>query len=397
MFCPECGHDVPDDARFCPNCGKALRGPTPADEEEEAPPSAEPEGPQPEEATAEPPEPSVPEPPAPAVPPTPEPAVPSEPPAPAVIDSAPEGAAEETAEETQEPPQPAPTATSQPAYQPLSVPPRPTPQPTPEPAPPPAPSPEPPPPAAPSAVPPGPQQPPGQAPGQIPPGQQPPPPAMPGEPGAAPPEEKKTNWGSICLIGCGILLLLSILGGLGLFLVGKWAKEKVDELPQTSINIIEPGEEGDEAGPEIREPGEGDGGPGSLMERLGESIEGLSEAISAASIEGFDPSSVDAAMLPTFYGFMVALADDNPQAMHQWMSPEFKERWSPETNWTVAPNIKHLGYRLEEKSTLDDGTVKFVIEETVRDTSENVDKVITWEIHFNKTDEKWFVTDFGSQ
>lgn len=398
MFCPECGHDVPDDAKFCPRCGKNLTKAEEAPREEQA--AVEEEAP---------PQPAVPGPVPPATPTEPEPAVPSEPtPPPATAETAREGAAEEIAEEPEEEPayrpyqpqspQPSPTPSPQASPQPT---PRPTPQPAAET---PRPSSQTPPPAAPSAVPPGPQQPPGQQAGQVPPGQQPPPPTGPAQ-GAAPPEEKKTNWGSICLIGCGILLALAILGGIGLFLLGRWAQDKVEELPDAPTNIMQ--DQDGAAGPEIREPGDeqaGEGGtdsaePGSedlgdLIDRLGEAVEGVGEAMSAANVEGFDPSKVDATMLPTFYGFLIALAEDDPQAMHQWMSPDMKQQWSPEANWQTAPQIEHLGYTLDEQTVLEDGTVKFVIEERIRDNDENTDKVISWEIHFEQIDGEWYVTYF---
>lgn len=117
--------------------------------------------------------------------------------------------------------------------------------------------------------------------------------------------------------------------------------------------------------------------------------------MTATNIEGFDPSTVDATMLPTFYGFMIALADDNPQAMHHWMSDDFKQEWSPD-DWTTSPHIEHLDYELIEKSTVDDGAIKFVIEETIRDNQENTDKYISWQIYFKKIGDEWAVTDFGT-
>jgi hypothetical protein len=292
----------------------------------------------------------------------------------------------------------------------------PTPQPTPQPSQPQTP------PSVTTAT--GPQQAPGGEPRETgstqgpPPAQQTPPAT--GTQGLQPPEEKNgTNWGAVCAIGCGIMLLLAILAGVGLFLFGRWAQDRVNELPQTVPNVMDTGEQdgGESDGPTIIEPGDeqgngegvgpGDSGPGDtgqsdrpgtedlgeLMGRLGEAVEGLGEAMSATNIEGFDPSTVDATMLPTFYGFMVALAEDNPQGMHRWMSPDYKEEWSPDS-WAVSPHIEHLSYELQEKATLDDGTVKFVIEEGVRDNQENTEDVLSWEIHFKKIGDQWYVTHF---
>ncbi|MGI5817967.1 MAG: zinc-ribbon domain-containing protein [Armatimonadota bacterium] len=367
MFCPECGQNVPDEARFCPNCGKDLtrsederREDEVADEQEAATPS-----------------PAVPDSVESAVPPPPGPAVPGEPaPTPAPDLTEPDGAAEE-------------------GDLPPAVP-QPTPQPSAEAESPPAPS----------FVPPVSQAVPGEPPGQASAAPQPPPSA----PGASapPPAEKKTNWGSICLIGCGILLLLAILGGVGLFLFGRWAQEKVEQLPQPPAGVFQPGDQDGGQGPDIREPGEepsgdqpagdqpaggGASGIGDVLGRLGETVEGIGQTMAAMNIEGFDPAAVDATMLPTFYGFMLALAEDNPQGMHRWMSPEFKEQWSP-GDWATSPHIEHLSYRLDEKSTLDDGTVKFVIAEGIRDTNENEEGTISWDIYFRKIGNQWYVTDF---
>lgn len=397
MFCPECGRNVSDDAKFCPNCGHNMI--EEAEDRESEPPEKEPSA-----AAAPPP---------PAAPTEPGPAVPSEPAPPAATaETAREGAAEEMAGEDA-------TAESEdePAYQPYETP-RPTPTPEQPPQPAPQPTPEPTsrptgsaaPTQPPSATPSGPQEPVDQQPGQIPPGQQPPPPTEGPAPAGQAPEEKKTNWASICLIGCGIMLLLAILGGAGLFLLGRSAFEKAREMdPSTVTNqldIWEPGEGptdggtedgAGESGPETGEPG--DGGPsgenlGEIIGRLGEAVEGVGSAMSASNIEGFDPSTVDAQMLPTFYGFMVALAQDNPRGMHQWMSPDVKEQWSPEENWEVAPHIEHLGYTLDEHTTLDDGTERFVIEESIRDNQENTESTISWEIHFEQSNGQWHVTYF---
>ncbi|MBD3292186.1 MAG: zinc-ribbon domain-containing protein [Armatimonadia bacterium] len=386
MFCPECDREVADDAKFCPGCGADLK----EGAEESAPDATEDE---PAAAATPPP---------PATPAEPGPAVPSEPPPPtATAETAREGAAEAMAEEG-----PAAETDEEPAYQPYE-PPQPTPsadQPTPQPTASSAPTP---------APPPGPSEMPAdQQPQQAPPGQQPPPPTQGAAPAGQAPEEKKgTNWASICLIGCGIMLLLAIIGGVGLYLVGRSAVEKAQELevPSTmtnEIDIWEPGEgptdggteEGaGEGGPEIREPGdEGVDGEdlGDVIGRLGETVEGIGEAMSAGNIEGFDPSEVDSQMLPTFYGFMVALAQDNPQGMYQWMSPDMKQHWSPEDNWEVAPQIEHLGYTLKQRLNTGDGVERFTIEEQIRDNQDNTESTISWEIHFEKIDGQWYVTYF---
>ncbi len=366
MFCPECGHDVEDDARFCPSCGKVLKA------EEPAPPE-ETQSPKPEEAAAVPPEPAVPEPPPVVVPPTPEPAVPSAPAGPTPVPTA---AAPEPAVPGPTPPPATPPPSPEPAYRPWPDAPTPAPSAGAQPTPPVAPA--------------GPQQPVGQAP----PGVQPPAPTVPAGAAGAPPEEKKTKWGSICLIGCGVLLVLGIIISVALYFVGKKAIDEIPDAVSNQITIEEPGRTDDEdddatGGPEIREPG--DSGIGDMIGRIGEAVEGAGEAMSAANVEGFDPSEVDAQMLPTFYGFMIALAEDDPEGMHQWMSPDFKDIWTPEDNWTVAPQVKHLGYELLEKTELGDGGVEFTIRETIHDSSDDAEKIIDWEIGFGKTGGNWYV------
>jgi hypothetical protein len=379
MFCPECGHEVADDAKFCPNCGKNLTA-MPEDEAakenapaEEAPSSAVPEPAEP--ATVSPLEPAADD---------------ASPPPFETPESAGEKATDEIPEETG-------TPEAQDAAQPTPAPgvPTPTPQPTPHPTPaepkaPAAPT-EPPLPSADSTPPSG-QPPTGEQPSAAP---RPAPPAGEGGPTSPPPGEKKTNWGSICLIGCGILLLLGILSGIGIWLFVRWGTAQVENLPNTPANImdrIEPGEDADgDTGDGETAVRDGDGGLGDLVGQFGEALEGAGAAISAANVTGFDPSSVEPQMLPTFYGFVVALAEDDPNDMHRWMSEEYKQQWSPE-NWSVSPHIEHLSYELEEQTTLDDGTVRFVIDETIHHKEENEESVLSWEIHFEKVNGEWFVT-----
>ena len=363
MFCPECGHDVEDDARFCPNCGKVLKAEQPA--AEEASDTQKPEEP----AAAVPPAPVTPEPAVPSAPAAPTPVPTPATPEPAVPDGPPEPAYKPWPE----PSDAAPTPTPSPAAGA---------QPTPS-AVPSAPAAQTPPPTAPAATPPPPVQPAAPTPG----------------PAGTPPEGKKTNWGSICLIGCGVLLVLGILISVALYFVGKKAIEEIPDAVNNQITIEEPGRTDDEdddatGGPEIREPGDDDsddGDIGDLIGAIGEAVEGAGEAMSAANVDGFDPSDFDTQMLPTFYGFMIALAEDNPQAMHQWMSPDFKEIWTPEGNWTVAPQVKHLGYELLETTELGDGGVELTIRETIHDSSDDAEKYIDWEIGFGKTGGKWYV------
>jgi hypothetical protein len=373
MFCPECGREVSDDAKFCPHCGHNL-----SEEAEER--EAEAQEKEPSEAAAPAP---------PAAPAEPGPAVPSEPSPPAATaETAREGAAEAMVESEREP-------EDEPAYRPYEPaeptpsaeqpPQQPTPQPTassaPTPAPPPAPS----------------EMPADQQPRQAPPGQQPPPPTQGAAPAGQAPEEKKTNWTGICLIGCGIMLVLAIIAGVGIYFLTRGAVEQAREfeVPSTVTNdldIWEPGEGPTDGG---TEEGAGEGeGIGDIIGELGEAVEGIGEAMSAGNIEGFDPATVDSQMLPTFYGFVVALARDNPQGMHRWMGPEMKQHWSPEEDWEVSPHIEHLGYALDERTTLDDGTEKFIIEEQIRDNEEGTESTISWEIHFEKIDGQWYVTYF---
>ncbi|GEM_PF-6674782 len=363
MFCPECGRKVEDGARFCPGCGKAMSGPAP---EAEAAVPSEPEVP----AEGVP----APEPSAPAVPLAPEPVFSAEPPEPAIPEPAVPGpAAPEPAYKPYEPPTPEPQPVS---YASTS------PQPSPEPSAPVEQTPQPAPPTVPYAAPVAPQGP-ATPPGQIPP-LPPSAPPMGGIP-AGPAPEKKTNWGSICLIGCGILLLLGILSTVAALFIGRKAMDTI-ETTNNQVQIWEP----DGTGTENTD---GGGGIGEVIGGIGQAIEGVGEAVSAANVEGFDPASVDAAMLPTFYGFMIALAEDDPNAMHQWMSPDYKQEWSPDA-WTPAPHIKHLNFKLVDKTEQSDGTVVINVEETVRDNEENVDKTIPWLIHFTPKGNQWFVTHF---
>ncbi len=336
MFCANCGKKLPEDAKFCPDCGHVV------DE-------AEQKAQEPDEAPAEAEEPQ----------PTP--------------------TAEPTAPTSTQPPSVTPQPTAAP---PSTATPQPTPS-TPQPA---QPTPTP----APTA------QPTAQAPGA---GQQvPPPPATPqtAPPAGVPPTAAapKKGGGKCWLIGCGILLVLGIVFAVvGTFMCKKIGEQAtatlqntVSEVPSNAIDIWEPGEE---------EPTEdtGAGGVAGIIERMGEAAEGLQEAMSAASIEGFDPASVDPKMLPTFYGFMVALAKDDPNAMHKFMSPSYQQEWLPD-NWEPAPHIKHLNFRLQGHTKVSDTEHSFVITEGIRDTNDDTEADIVWYITFSRENGKWYVTSF---
>ncbi|NLO04879.1 MAG: zinc-ribbon domain-containing protein [candidate division WS1 bacterium] len=377
MFCTECGKDVRDDAWFCPSCGKALRA-----KDEGTQPAKEAPGEDQPEATEEQPEPD----PGPHAQEAPEPS-------PAIYETAREGAAHQMAAESaaSEPPPAAPEETEPevppvaPAPTAAASVPRPVVPPAPEPVigPIPTPTDRPtPPPAAPMAQqPPTPTPPPSQQPPTIPPTAPPTPPA-----GEAP-APGKGGGGKWCLIGCGILLVLGILAAIAFALIGRWASKQADGLPESVTNQLEIWE------PDGDAPANAEGEGGSLAERLGEAAQGLSTAVSGAQIEGFEPTSVDAALLPTFYGFMIALADDSPHGMYAWMSPQYKEEWSPES-WTVAENLEHVSYVLSEQTPVGEDTMQFSITETVRtkDTGEESD--LDWIIEFKKINNQWYVTDF---
>lgn len=354
MYCPECGREVDDDARFCPHCGKNLA-------------VADAEGEQRDEVTEEDsPTPAVPDQPEPAVPPAPEPAMPEEnEPLPTSYDSARDDAAEGAIGDTEPP-----AAAAEPGPQPEAP--------------------------SPTAA-----QAPEQQAGQIPPAA-PAPPAGADE-GTPPPAEKKTNWGSICLIGCLVLLALGALAGLGIWLAVRWGTEQVERLPQPPADMMElDDQDRDEAPGADPQAEETDGtveapsgaeGLGELIGRIGEAVEGAGAAMSAVNVRGFDPSSVDALMLPSFYAFMIALADDNPEAMHEWMSPQMQERWSP-GDWTASPHIEHLSFELDEQTTIDDRTMEFIINERIRDNDVSEEGVISWRVEFERVNRRWLVTDF---
>lgn len=333
MFCANCGKKMPDDAKFCPNCGHAV------DE-------AEQKAQKPDEAPAE--------------------AEAPQPPTPTPVEPAP--AATQPPSVT-----PQPTETSPTAAPPSTTTPQPTPS-TPQPTPTPG------------------AQPTPQAPGagqQVPPPPPPPVTPQPAPPAGVPPtaQAPKKGGGKCWLIGCGILLVLGIL----VAVVGTFMCKKIDEQAtatlQNTIDIWEPGEEQPSG-----EAGES-GGAAGIIERLGEAAEGLQEAMSEGKVEGFDPSSVDADMLPTFYGFMVALAKDDPNAMHKYMSPSYQQEWQPD-NWEPAPHIKHLRFRMQGHTKVSDAKHEFVITETIRDTNDNTEGDIVWYITFSREDGKWYVTNF---
>ncbi len=335
MFCTNCGKQLDDDAKFCPSCGHVV------DEAERG--AQEPETPQPAPET--PPEPEAPTPEAPRVPGAPEEPLPEAAPPPSV------GA----------------------AYQP-TVPGAPTPAAEPTAAEPVAPEPTVPEPTPPSAA--TPQPPPAQ-PTQPPPAQQPPPPTQP--PGVQPPAaEPKKGGGKCWIIGCGILAVVLILGAIGTWgtcrFVARKAQEVQEQLPDTIANQIE-----------IREPGD----EGDIIEGIGD----LGDEMATGQVGGFDPSSVDAAMLPAFNGFMAALAEDDPDAMHQWMGSSFKQQWSPD-NWEPAPHIVHLGFRLDDQTQVSDSRYDFVILETVRNTDDDTQGDLSWAITFSREGSSWYVTDF---
>ncbi|MGC9319563.1 MAG: zinc ribbon domain-containing protein [Armatimonadota bacterium] len=330
MFCSECGERVPDDARFCPKCGHELR---PAGEAPEKEASDEAESA--EAAPAEPPY---------------QPTIPVE--------------EEEETQPAQEPAQPPAADTQQ--MPPSAGIPTPTPQPTP---------------SQPQAERPGaPEE------AEEPPQAQPPPPQPP--PGPQPPAEepKKKSSATCWIVGCIVVLVLLILGGVGLWLFGRWAIQEAEKQSQQTtenqVEIWEPGEEG---------PSGGEGTEiGEIMRGLEEGLEEAREAVAGASVEGFDPGSVEASLLPTFYGFMAALAADDPDAMELLMSPSMKEQWAT-VEWEQAPHLEHRGFSKDDQRQVDEAEYRFVIEESLFDTEEEQQIQITWDIRFVKIDGKWYV------
>lgn len=182
--------------------------------------------------------------------------------------------------------------------------------------------------------------------------------------------------------------------------IARVASDKVQELEETAreteLGQFDGQTEDGEAGTEDAQDQPGSDLPtdlGGLIGRIGEAIEGAGTVISSANVRDFDPSSVPAEMLPTFYGFLLGLAQDSPQMMQEFASPDLKPRFSPD-HWTVSPNLQHKGYFQNEHVTADDGTEIFYLTETVlqKDNDELMD--IPWEVHFGRIDGRWLVTYF---
>ncbi len=232
-------------------------------------------------------------------------------------------------------------------------------------------------------------------------------------PGVVPGEQETTvEGGRCCAIGCIVLAVIAVVG---LYLLGRWAGGKVEEQLQegvaNQIEIREPGEEGGEApsnsGVDISEPREEGAAPDAeddeldlddisrmLGEGLGEAWEDIAEQLPGAQVDGFDPKTAPPALVPVFYGFIISLAEDNPQAMHQWMSPQYKQEWLPE-NWPVAEDVEHLSYTMDSHRTLGDGTETYDITEHLRKKDTDEEGTITWTIHFQEIEGQWYVTSFG--
>ncbi len=345
MFCTSCGKQMPDDAKFCPSCGHVVGEPLPEGQEPR----------QPEGTEASEPPPSVTPPVGPAYQPTVSETTPEQP-------AEPPAAPEPTPTGTTPPPQPTPSTP-----QPTAAPPPAAAQPTPSPVQP----------AAPTQVPPTPPT--------------APPTAPPTQPAGVPPvaEAPKKGGGKCWLIGCGILLAVGIIVIVLGFMCARRAKQfgeglqdTLQNLPTNSLEIREPGEDGG-----------GAGGIGGIIEGLGEAVSDIGAAASAADIKGFDPSSVDPAMLPNFYGFMIALAKDDPNEMHKFMSPSYRDQWSPD-NWEPAPHIEHINFRMQSTRKVSDGEYEFVITERIRDNDADTEGDITWYITFSRDGGNWYVTSF---
>lgn len=370
MFCPECGHEVADDARFCPNCGKNLA----VANEDQASNDEAPQDAVPDEAE-------------PATPSPPEPAADDAAPSPATPLTAREAVAQDSAEEPE-------TQEVQGAAQPTPTPSQPTsgePRASAAPTEPPAPSAD--------ATPPS---------GQPPTGQQPP--AGEGAPSAPPPDEKKTNWGSICLIGCGVLLLLGILSGIGIWLFMRWGSAQMENLPDTPANImdrIEPGEDtdGDASDGETEETGDtatpdGDGGLGDIVGQLGEALEGAGQSVEGLgeTISGLDLKDLDAEAMPqdaadTLNAFSAGLALDSEQAMMLAMSEKLEDDFRG--TWEKSPNLQHSGFRVVEQERINDTELHFVIEQALRnrETDEQIER--GWDLTLRKTNNRWQVDEFS--
>lgn len=365
MYCTNCGRELAEDAKFCPHCGDVVDEKERGQSDEQAA-EATPEQPAPERP-AEPGAPPVPayQPTVPeitaAVPPIPPPV---QPPAPEPLPPAPS----------------IPQAVPPPIVQPSPVPPpvaQPTPAPTAGPVPPPVAQPTAPVMAAPPAAEPPPPQ------------YAPPPPVQPPYAGAVPPPgEAPTKGGGKCwLIGCIVLLVLGII----IAVVGTFVCRRAITAAGNTLQNIETTTNG----LDIWEPGEGaPSNAGDIVGRLGEAVEGLGQIAAGAGITGFNPSDVDPAMLGPFYGFMGALAADDPNAMHQFMSPSLKESWDP-NDWTLSTGWKHMSYTLVSLEKPDADSADFEITEVIREEDSGEQQTLTWVVEMVKADGTWAVDDFG--
>ncbi len=204
-----------------------------------------------------------------------------------------------------------------------------------------------------------------------------------------------------------ILLVLGILAAVLLGLLGRWASEQVEDMPDVmeEIETWVPDEQdaspdiNDDGGAEVIDPDDsGDAVTphdlGALFERFGDAVEGARETVSAMQVEDFDPRSVPADMLPTFYGFLMALARLSPEEARHWMTEEAAAGARLDEWEEAKEHHTHQRFINGHNVTHDDGTEDFVIVQVVevRNSGEPMD--IPWQIEFSKVGNRWLVTDF---
>ena len=235
----------------------------------------------------------------------------------------------------------------------------------------------------------------------VPPSQQPP--AAAGPPGEA---ERKGSGAKWCLLGCGILFVLAIIATVVLWALAGWAGERIEELPDTATNQLERWEQDAPEGTgdaDLSETVDGDGvgdqgeipdDLSALVGRLGEAADAVSAAVRSANVEGFDPGSVPPDMLPTFYGFLVSLAQLSPDGARRWMTDEAAAGARLDEWEEAREHHTHMRFVHRHHETLSDGTEQFIIVEVVevRESGEPMD--MPWQIEFSKVGNRWLVTRF---
>ncbi|MBD3292187.1 MAG: zinc-ribbon domain-containing protein [Armatimonadia bacterium] len=200
----------------------------------------------------------------------------------------------------------------------------------------------------------------------------PPPPVTPDEE-VAPEREKPAKRGANkgCLLGCGGLLVLLI----AVVVVAMATRPSGDDArPQTTTTT----ETGGESDAELPFSEDGQAGTGET-------------GAPQTEVSGFDPNTVDASLLPAFYGFLEALGEDDPHEMEKWFAPSLQEQWDASA-YNPATDLEHVAFVFVSHSSAD-GVESFVISEVMNEKSTGRTGKTDWLIKFGRVDGEWRLLD----